>query len=268
MVDWGYILQGFSLFIITIAAIAIILPLERMFPAVSKRPETRGRLRAISVIAILSAGVSFLFFAYGQNDVIRFVLGFQIMNVSRADVPDWVLFVGTFLFMDFLAYAIHWVSHKLTVLWRLHSVHHSDENVSAISALLQHPLGTLLSASVHLFFAVLLGLPLLVFVLYGVIAAVHAVFAHADFHLPGPVDRVLRWLMVTPDMHRTHHSVEMREGNSNFGMVLTIWDRLFGTYVDHPATGERDLVMGLPLAEKPARFSGTALFLHPFRSRK
>jgi sterol desaturase/sphingolipid hydroxylase (fatty acid hydroxylase superfamily) len=151
--------------------------------------------------------------------------------------------------------------------WRIHSVHHSDENVTAVSSLLQHPLGVLLSGGIHLFFAVLLGLPLLVFIIYGFFAVVHGVFTHADIRLPGRLDEMLRKIIVTPDLHRTHHSIDMQEGNSNFGVVFTFWDRLFGTYVKQPKTGVPDLVMGLPSSESPRRFTPAGLFLHPFRRR-
>lgn len=140
--------------------------------------------------------------------------------------------------------------------------------MTAVSALLQHPLGALISAFIHLFFAVLLGLPLLVFILYGFTAVIHGVLSHADVRIPSSIEKVLRWVIVTPDWHRTHHSIDMREGNSNFGIMFTFWDRLFGTYVEQPKSGVSELVMGLPSSESPRGFTVSALFLHPFKSRK
>ena len=265
--DLNFVLEGMSQLFLALLIAVLLFPLEKMFPAVASRRVRKGRVTAILLIAVASSLTMLGFIAYGQMDYIRFLLSFQLVNVSRADVPDWVLFVGSLLFIDLVGYAIHYISHKFMPFWRLHSVHHSDEHVTAVSALLQHPLGTLLGAGIQLFVAVLLGLPLLVFILYGFIAVIHGVFAHADMRLPAPIDRVLRWVIVTPDLHRTHHSIDMQEGNSNFGIVFTFWDRLFGTYVEQPKTGVRDLVMGLPSSESPQRFTATALFLHPFRRR-
>ena len=98
-------------------------------------------------------------------------------------------------------------------------------------------------------------------------AVIHGVLSHADIRIPASIDRVLRLVLVTPDSHRTHHSIDMREGNSNFGIVLTVWDRLFGTYVDQPKTGVSELMMGLPPSESPKGFTVSALFLHPFQRR-
>ena len=137
-----------------------------------------------------------------------------------------------------------------------------------MSGLLHHPLETLLSAVFLLFFTVVLGIPVLVFVIYGACIGVHSAITHADVALPRRFDWALRWLIVTPDVHRTHHSIQQREGNSNFGQVFTIWDRLFGTYVDRPAAAEAMLIMGLPDSEKPRAFSVAGLLLHPFLWRR
>lgn len=263
--DIEFILKSLSQLFIALFIIALLLPLEKFFPAVSKRRVKKGRGVAILLIGIITALMMLGFFSYGQSGFITFLLSFQIIDVSRANVPDWVLVVGTILFIDFVSYCLHYISHHFFPLWRIHSVHHSDEHITALSTLLQHPLGALISATIHIFFAVLLGLPLLVFILYSFFAIVHGVFTHADVRLPTKLDKALRWIIVTPDLHRTHHSVDMQEGNSNFGIVFTIWDRMFGTYVDVPKTGVPDIIMGLPESEKPRSFSTLGLLLHPFR---
>jgi sterol desaturase/sphingolipid hydroxylase (fatty acid hydroxylase superfamily) len=115
-----------------------------------------------------------------------------------------------------------------------------------------------------LFLYVLLGVPVVVAIIYGLVYSVHNAFSHADIALPRGVDRWLRWVVVTPDLHRTHHSTDMREGNANFGQVFTIWDRLLGTYVDRPALPEGELRMGLPEAARPASFRALTLLAYPF----
>lgn len=265
--DIATILSGLSQFFIALFVAVLLLPLERFFPAIANDTKIKGRVSAILFIGLFSAIAILLFVTYGQMSLVTSILSYQIYDLTRAPVPDWALVVIAILIIDFVGYAVHFTSHKLSVLWRIHSVHHSDEHVTAISALLQHPLGALISATAHITVAVLFGLPLLVFVIYAMFAVVHGVITHADVKLPKKLDRALRWIIVTPDLHRTHHSIDMKEGNSNFGVVLTIWDRLFGTYVDEPKTGVAHLVMGLPDTEKPSGFSGMSLFLHPFRKR-
>ena len=119
-----------------------------------------------------------------------------------------------------------------------------------------------------LFLYVVLGVPVVAAIFYGLAYAIHNSFAHADITLPRSLDRSLRWIIVTPDLHRTHHSVERREGNSNFGQIFTVWDRLLGTYVDRPSVPEAELSMGLPATAQPSAFKTSALLAYPFLNRK
>jgi sterol desaturase/sphingolipid hydroxylase (fatty acid hydroxylase superfamily) len=177
-------------------------------------------------------------------------------------------FVVSFLLVDFLTYVFHRLSHMVPLLWRLHAIHHADEHVTAVTAQLHHPLETVASFVFLLFLYVVLGVPVVVAIIYGLVFAVHNAFSHADIRLPRDVDRLLRWIIVTPDLHRTHHSSDMREGNSNFGQIFSIWDRLLGTYVDRPSVPEAELSMGLPAAARPAAFKTSALLAYPFRRKR
>ncbi len=189
----------------------------------------------------------------------------KIFSLSKLAVPDWVLIVLALLLLDFLYYLAHVLAHYLPPLWRLHKIHHADEHVTAFSGLLHHPFENIYSVLFITGFAVVLGVPVLILVYYGLLLAMHAVFSHADVVLPSWLDRFVRLAVVTPDVHRTHHSRDMVEGNSNFGAVLTLWDRLFGTYVNQPREPLEELTMGLPTQSKPARFSAWELFTLPLR---
>ncbi|MCO4745191.1 MAG: sterol desaturase family protein [Proteobacteria bacterium] len=145
--------------------------------------------------------------------------------------------------LDLAIYAQHRVSHAIPVLWRLHKVHHADIDFDVTSAIRFHPLEIILSMLYKLTLVVALGLPAVSVVLFEVLLNAAAMFNHGNVALPHAVDRVLRWFLVTPDMHRIHHSVVPRETHSNFGFNLTVWDRLFRSYVDQP---ESELVIGLP----------------------
>lgn len=265
--DWQFFIQGASLYFITILVCVLLLPFEKFFPRLPANKQSFGRLVAILVVSLTSLLATFLYLIYGQDQIIRFLLSFQIANISLAPVPDWSLAVGSILIIDFLNYSFHWLSHKITVLWRLHSIHHSDEHLNAFSGLLHHPLETLASALFTILFAALLGLPVLIIILYGFALAFHAALSHANVRIPEKLDSIFRLIFVTPDMHRTHHSIDMREGNSNYGGIFSFWDRLFRTYTAHPASGESKLKMGLPKSEKPKSFSGIDLLIHPFKRR-
>lgn len=155
---------------------------------------------------------------------------------------EWLLAV---LLLDLLIYGQHVVFHYVPVFWRLHKMHHTDPDFDASTAVRFHPIEILLSMVIKLGAVVALGPAPVSVILFEIILNGTALFNHGNVRLPLPVDRVLRSLIVTPDMHRVHHSVIMRETNSNFGFNLSIWDRLFRTYCAQPEMGHNDMNIGL-----------------------
>ncbi|QFI65006.1 sterol desaturase family protein [Sinorhizobium alkalisoli] len=143
-----------------------------------------------------------------------------------------------FVALDFAVWLEHVVFHKVPLLWRVHRVHHSDPGVDVTTALRFHPLEILLSMVWKGLVIMLLGAPALAVLIFEIVLNACAMFNHANLRLPGKADRFLRRVIVTPDMHRIHHSVERGETDSNYGFNLSIWDRLFATYVAHPASGD------------------------------
>lgn len=268
MPDWSQILWAVSYGLITMLTALLLLPLERWFPRILNRNARGGRLLPIFAVALAALFVSLFMQFYLQTSLVSLFLGLKFVSIAKLPLNPTVVFAASFLLLDFLSYLLHVVFHHVALFWRVHAVHHADEHVTAVSGILHHPVEVLLSTILLLFFTVVLGIPVLVFVIYGACMAVHSAITHADMALPRGLDRALRWLIVTPDVHRTHHSIQLREGNSNFGQMFTIWDRLFGTYVDQPAATEAMLVMGLPDSEKPRAFSVAGLLLHPFLWRR
>jgi sterol desaturase/sphingolipid hydroxylase (fatty acid hydroxylase superfamily) len=249
--------------LLSLCLILFYAPLERKFPRVNSQSARPG-ITSVIIIGFFSYGAAWLFKETIYLDTISVFLNLQFFSLSKSDLPISLIYFISFLFIDFIMYLFHFLSHKVNFLWKLHSVHHTDEHVSAKTGVLHHPFETLASLLFALFFSVILGIPILVLILFAACATIHNLFAHANIALPTSLDRTLRKLIVTPDVHRTHHSIEIHEGNSNFGEIFTIWDRLFGTYTDHPASGEEKLVMGLPASEQPKSFSAINLLLHPF----
>lgn len=147
--------------------------------------------------------------------------------------------------LDFVIWLQHVMVHAIPLLWRLHRVHHADLDYDVTTGARFHPIEIILSMLIKFATILLLGPPVVAVILFEVILNGMAMFNHANVRLPLPLDRLLRRLLVTPDMHRVHHSVEDDEANSNFGFNLSIWDRLFGTYRDQPRGGHSGMTIGI-----------------------
>lgn len=160
-------------------------------------------------------------------------------------VPLWLAVLLSLVAMDFIIYLQHVLVHRVSLLWRLHRVHHADLDYDVTTGARFHPLEILLSMLIKFATIALLGAPLVAVIVFEVVLNAMAMFNHANVRLPLGLDRLLRNLAVTPDMHRVHHSVEMDEANSNFGFNLSIWDRLFGTYRDQPRNGHEGMSIGI-----------------------
>lgn len=248
--------------LLSIGLVLFFTPLERLFPKVKLGAKSPNIITFI-IVAISSYSVIWLFKQSMYLSTVSAFLNLQIFSISKSNLSIPSIFIISFLMVDFLIYSFHFLSHKITFLWRLHSVHHVDEHVTAKTAVLHHPIESFVSLIYLLFFAVILGVPVVVLILYAGIAALHNFFTHANIALPTSLDRRLRYIIVTPDMHRTHHSIEMNEGNSNFGQIFSFWDRLFKTYISRPIKDEEKLVMGLPESERPSGFTAIDILLHP-----
>jgi sterol desaturase/sphingolipid hydroxylase (fatty acid hydroxylase superfamily) len=171
----------------------------------------------------------------------------------------------TLLALDFALYVQHVLFHALPVLWRLHRMHHADLDVDATTGLRFHPLEIFLSLGLKAAVVVLLGAVPWAVVAFEVLLNAASVFNHGNVALPEHLDRWLRWFVVTPDMHRVHHSTRMVETNSNFGFAVSWWDRLCGTYRAQPALGQVGMDIGLSDYRAPLHLG--QLLLLPFHDR-
>ncbi|MCW9059526.1 MAG: sterol desaturase family protein [Gammaproteobacteria bacterium] len=161
------------------------------------------------------------------------------------DVPFWVAVLASVLILDFFIWLQHVMVHAIPLLWRLHRVHHADLDFDVTTGARFHTLEILLSMGIKFAVILLLGPPLVAVVIFEVLLNATSMFNHSNVRMPLGLDRVLRWFVVTPDMHRVHHSTEDDETNSNFGFNLPWWDRLFGTYRDQPRKGHVDMEIGI-----------------------
>lgn len=190
--------------------------------------------------------------------------GWGLFNL--VDWPVWVEWLIAFVVLDFVIWAQHVATHKIPLLWRIHRVHHTDEDLDASSAVRFHPLEIILSLFIKSAAVVLLGANPIVVVIFEAVINGTALFNHANFRLPLQLDKWVRWILVTPDMHRVHHSIINRETDSNYGFAISVWDRLFGTYNDQPEGGHDAMVLGLAewQDEAPTKLGWTLAL--PFRN--
>jgi sterol desaturase/sphingolipid hydroxylase (fatty acid hydroxylase superfamily) len=183
-------------------------------------------------------------------------------------VPFWVEFIVSLLFLDFVIYLQHVMVHAVPALWRLHRVHHADPDFDVTTGARFHPLEILLSMLIKFAAIAVLGPPIMAVVIFEIVLNATSMFNHGNVRMPRGLDRVLRWLVVTPDMHRVHHSAEDYEANSNFGFNLPWWDRLFGTYRDQPGAGHEGMTIGIHKYRDPAQVAWLpGMLLLPFRGK-
>jgi sterol desaturase/sphingolipid hydroxylase (fatty acid hydroxylase superfamily) len=266
MTDFNEGLVRLGVFVAVFAALAL---LERIRPRRSPRHSRARRwvtnlaivaidsvmLRAMAQLAVPIAAVAASLHAeragYG---LINWLAWPALVEIALAVVA-----------LDAAIYLQHVASHKVPVFWRLHRVHHADPDIDVTTAVRFHPIEIALSMLYKIAVVYLLGPAFLAVLLFEMLLNGCAMFNHANLDLPRPLDRLLRLVLVTPDMHRVHHSVLRREHDSNYGFCLSVWDRLFGTYTQEPERGHLGMTIGLASLqdERPARL-GFSLLL-PFK---
>jgi sterol desaturase/sphingolipid hydroxylase (fatty acid hydroxylase superfamily) len=215
-------------------------------------------LRLMAILAVPVAAIAAAIYAEQH----------QIGLLNQVSWPQWLKIVVALLVLDLAIWAQHLASHKIPLFWRLHQVHHADRDIDVTTAVRFHPVEIGLSMLWKIAVVVPLGAAPFAVFLFEVILNACAMFNHANIALPQEFDRVLRAFIVTPDMHRVHHSVLRREHDSNYGFNLSLWDRLFRTYTAQPEGGHQGMTIGLPpyQSEAPTRF-GWSLWL-PFERQK
>jgi len=178
--------------------------------------------------------------------------GFAVLAASRGwgvfnnvATPVWVAVAGSVVILDFAIYLQHVMFHAVPLLWRVHRMHHADLDFDVTTGARFHPIEIILSMLIKFAVIAVIGAPVVAVIIFEVLLNATAMFNHGNVRLPAPLDHVLRLIVVTPDMHRVHHSIEDHETNSNFGFNLPWWDRLFGTYKAQPDAGHDAMTIGI-----------------------
>lgn len=224
----------------------------------------KHRIPVILSIEFCNLLLSLLLSALVLVPLVFILSQFQIFSFSNLPVPIPVSFVLSFLFLDFVHYLQHRLHHKIPFLWRLHRLHHSDQHMDAFTTLLHHPLELVSSFVLTISVAVFFDVPVIVLVVYALVSGLHSGFTHTKKMLPDLYDRYLRFLVVTPNIHRVHHSVDMQEGNSNFGIVFIFWDVLLNTLMIKNSQSLNSLKLGVDKHQQPDKINFVTFIKNAF----
>jgi sterol desaturase/sphingolipid hydroxylase (fatty acid hydroxylase superfamily) len=229
-----------------------------------RKLDTSKNLRWISNISVTLIGTAVvrglfpvLAVAFAANESTMGLL-------HQVPLPFFVRVVIGVLALDLIIYGQHVMFHSIPLLWRLHMMHHADLDMDVTTGLRFHPVEIVLSMGIKLAAILLVGPPVLAVILFEILLNATSMFNHGNIRMEAGLDSLLRLFVVTPDMHRVHHSVVILETNSNFGFNLPWWDRLFGTYRAQPAAGHDDMVLGLSQFRNPQRLTLPWLVALPF----
>jgi sterol desaturase/sphingolipid hydroxylase (fatty acid hydroxylase superfamily) len=253
-------LGAFALFFGAFALWELLAPRRKL--SIGRRRRWPGNL-GILVVDILAvrvllptAAVGAALYASGN--------GWGLINYLQLRLSVAAL-IG-FLALDLIIYAQHVAFHKIPALWRLHRMHHADLDIDVTTGVRFHPIEILISLLIKIGAILALGIPVVAVILFEVVLNVTSMFNHANGSMPSWLDRALRLIVVTPDMHRVHHSILRRETDSNFGFNLPWWDRLFGTYRAEPEAGHTGMTIGIPIFRDPGELRIDRLLTQPFRN--
>jgi sterol desaturase/sphingolipid hydroxylase (fatty acid hydroxylase superfamily) len=229
--------------------------------AVGRAPRWPGNFGVLAIDIVL-VRIVFPTAAVGAALVCE-AQGWGLFNAVA--VPFAVAVLASVILLDLAIYLQHVLFHALPALWRLHRMHHADLDIDVTTGVRFHPVEILLSLLIKFAVIALLGAPALAVLIFEVLLNATSMFNHSNVRMPAPVDRIVRLLVVTPDMHRVHHSIVRTETNSNFGFNFPWWDRLFGTYRAQPAAGHDGMTIGVESFRDPAELRLDRMLLQPLR---
>ena len=250
------------------AFVAVLVTMALWEVLTPRRPSSYSRIRRwpnnLGIVALNTALVRILLpgAAVGLA-LIGEQRGWGLLN--QVPVPRWAAVLASMILLDLAIYLQHVMFHAVPALWRVHRMHHTDLHFDVTTGVRFHPIEIVLSMLFKLGLVAALGAPAMGVLLFEVLLNATALFNHGNVRMPLGLDRLLRWLVVTPDMHRVHHSILVQETNSNFGFNLPWWDWLLGTYRDQPAVGHNAMTIGIEQFRDARELRLDRMLLQPFR---
>jgi sterol desaturase/sphingolipid hydroxylase (fatty acid hydroxylase superfamily) len=239
----------------------------------SFRPKSNLRVRAErrwsrhGVVLIVCTVITFGLYRVSPVIMAAAVADSRFGLLNKSWLPFPARCILAILVLDLVKYALHWAHHSVPFLWRVHQVHHSDPDFDVSTGLRAHPIEMIIVQGANLAAVAILAPPLLAVLIAELTNCFQSFFGHANASLPGWAEKPLRWVLVTPDMHRIHHSEEVREQSRNFGGVFPWWDRLLRTYLAAPAAGQGRMIVGLKGCQNDQSLDLAFMLSQPFRSQ-
>jgi sterol desaturase/sphingolipid hydroxylase (fatty acid hydroxylase superfamily) len=260
MMERGESLQ-YALFFGILPVLAL---LERVWPRRMAQPDRRRRwttnlgMTATNVVALGFLPISFIGAALWAESM-------QIGLFNQIHVPFWAQVLGTLLVRGLISTSTHWLNHKLPWLWRIHRVHHLDTELDVTTTVRVHPLEFFVNPFIGVPLILLFGLPAWILAFYEMLDISVTLFSHSNVRIPATLNRLLRYVIVTPDLHRIHHSSWQPETDSNYGAVFPVWDILFGTFRPDSREPQEEMQLGLAELRAPDANGYLQLLISPFR---
>ena len=249
-----------SILIILIMA-EILLPKKKRIHNRKDRWITNGLITLINTASVNIVHIAIPLIAIvAAIDVSNGKMGlFNIINF-----PIWIEIILTVIILDFIIWGQHLLSHKIPFVWRFHRMHHTDRDLDVTTAVRFHPFEIIFSMFIKITSIYILGASAIAVIIFEIMLNGMAMFNHANLRIPLRIENILRKFIVTPDLHRIHHSIYIDEHNKNFGFSLSIWDKIFKCYLDQPRDGHKDMKLGLKWQnDKPTKL-GWSLWI-PFK---
>ena len=231
--------------VVASAAIATLIVLQLWFPFRSPQSNRWARYRDNFALFLVSAGLVWLVIPVTLTGVAFHAQREHIGLFNWLELRFGLAFVLGLIVLDLLMYLQHLLMHRVPLLWRLHRVHHSDEDLDWSTGIRFHPLEIIVSTLLKIGAVLLLGVPPVAVLVFEILLNVFSLFTHSNLALPGKFDHRLKWLVVTPSMHWVHHSRQINESRSNFGFCLSVWDRVFSTFRARAERETADLLLGV-----------------------
>ncbi len=228
-----------------ISILLLMMAAETMLPRKARVQKRTKRWISNMLLVVMDSLVVRLLFPIAAVGMASFAAakGWGLLNLIN--LPNWLTILAAVIILDMMIYWQHVISHKWKPLWALHKVHHTDRDIDVTTALRFHPIEIILSMAFKMVLVLALGAPVIAVIIFEILLNGCAMFNHSNLRLPRAIDKGLRVFLVTPDMHRIHHSTVERETNSNYGFSTSLWDRLFQSYIPQPKAGHDDMVIGL-----------------------
>ncbi len=247
-----------------VAILIIVGIMETIFPRRRLDVSKPRRWFANLSISALSTFVARLLLPVAPVGLSLYCTQHSVGLFHFVSLPGWLTLPASVLLLDMLIYFQHVIFHKHPLLWRIHRMHHADLNIDASTGIRFHPIEILLSILIKFGAIIVLGTPATAVIIFEILLNGCALFNHANMRLPLKFDARLRLIVVTPDMHRVHHSTDMKEANTNFGFNFPWWDKMFGTYKSQPDLGHDNMHIGLNIFRQPEFIRLSKMLTIPF----